>query len=282
MLSQKQSDGKYHPVTFGSRALHGVEVNYHNTKLEFLAMKLFIKHFQTYLLGRRFKVCTNNNSLTYFLTLPNMDATRQRWINELTKYDFSLEYQKGKNNTVADALSRIKEEWLSNEEADKFPEFVPVIPGDETVAKIFKEEGCGQKPESPAPYTMSSVAMKAIFNNLTSGAGRRAELKCNVDSPIHDEAYSIEISVKSARLNSQMHVTNWAEAQWEDPEIEAAMDWCQLDRKKSKPWAQQLLKFKSRLSPSKNTPTGKSLLRNADWLSLCGGLLYHRYAKIPS
>ena len=29
VLSQKQSDGRYHPVAFGSRALHGVEVNYH-------------------------------------------------------------------------------------------------------------------------------------------------------------------------------------------------------------------------------------------------------------
>ena len=85
-----------------------------------------------YLLGRHFKVHTNNNPLTYFLTLPNMDATKQRWINELAKYDFSLEYQKGKNNTVANALSRIKEEWLTDEEADKFLEFVPVILGDET------------------------------------------------------------------------------------------------------------------------------------------------------
>ena len=39
VLSQKQSDGRYHPVAFGSKALHGVEVNYHSTKLEFLAMK---------------------------------------------------------------------------------------------------------------------------------------------------------------------------------------------------------------------------------------------------
>ena len=39
VLSQKQSDGRYHPVAFGSRALHGVEVNYHSTKLEFLAIK---------------------------------------------------------------------------------------------------------------------------------------------------------------------------------------------------------------------------------------------------
>ena len=74
---------------------------------------------------------------------------KQRWINKLAKYDFSLEYQKGKNNTVADALSRIKEEWLSHEEADKLLKFVPMIPGDETVIKIFEEEECDQKPESP-------------------------------------------------------------------------------------------------------------------------------------
>ena len=120
MLSQKQSDGKYHPVAFGSRALYGVEVNYHSTKLEFLAMKWSIELFQMYLLGHRFKVHTDNNPLMYFLTSPNMDAMKQRWINKLAKYDFSLEYQKGKNNTVINALSRIKEEWLSNEEADKF------------------------------------------------------------------------------------------------------------------------------------------------------------------
>ena len=96
VLSQKQSNGRYHPVAFRSRALHGVEVNYHSTKLKFLAMKWSIKHFQTYLLGCHFKVHTDNNPLTYFLTSPNMDATKQRWINELAKYDFSLEYQKRK------------------------------------------------------------------------------------------------------------------------------------------------------------------------------------------
>ena len=35
VLSQKQADGRYHPVAFSSRALHGAEVNYHSTKLEF-------------------------------------------------------------------------------------------------------------------------------------------------------------------------------------------------------------------------------------------------------
>ena len=133
VLSKKQFDGRYHPVAFGSRALHGVEVNYHSTKLKFLAMKWSIEHFQTYLLGFCFKVCTDNNPLMYFLTSPNMDTTKQRWINELVKYDFSLEYQKGKNNTVPDALSRINEECLSDEEAEKVLEAVPVISGDDTI-----------------------------------------------------------------------------------------------------------------------------------------------------
>ena len=150
---------------------------------------------------------------------------------ELEKYDFSLEYQKGKNNTVADALSWIREKWLLDQEADKLLESIPMIPGSETIVNIFNEKGCGWEPESPAPYAMSSAAMKAIFNNLTLGAGRRAELEYGTNSLICDEADTIEVRVKSARVNSQMLVTDWAEAQWENPEIKAAMAWCGLDRK---------------------------------------------------
>ena len=111
----------------------------------------------------------------YFLTSPNMDAMKQRWINELAKYNFSLEYQKGKNNTVADALSRINEKHISNEEAEKVLEAVPVIPGDDTIFKVFEEKEEDRQPEKAAPHTMSSEAMKAVFDNLNLGAGRRAE-----------------------------------------------------------------------------------------------------------
>ena len=61
----------------------------------------------------------------------------QHGCHELAKYDFSLEYQKGKNNTVADTLSQIWEEWLSDQEADKLLESIPMIPGIETIVKIF-------------------------------------------------------------------------------------------------------------------------------------------------
>ena len=79
------------------------------------------------------------------------------------------------------------------------------------------------------------------------------------------------------RLNMQMHVMDWAEAQHEDPEIEATINWCHLNKKKSEPWAEQLAKLKSRLGTKKITPEGRSILWNADKLTLSGGLLYYRY-----
>ena len=39
VLSQKQSDGQYHLVTYGGRALTAHEKNYHSTKLKFLVLK---------------------------------------------------------------------------------------------------------------------------------------------------------------------------------------------------------------------------------------------------
>ena len=74
---------------------------------------------------------------------------------------------------MADALSRISKEHLSDEEAERVLEAVPVIPGDDTVFEVFEEKEEDWQPEKAAPHTMSSKAMKAVFDNLTIGAGRK-------------------------------------------------------------------------------------------------------------
>ena len=56
------------------------------------------------------------------------------------------------------------------------------------------------------------------------------------------------------RPSTQMHITDWAEGQCEDPEIEAAMDWCHLNRRKSQKWTEQLTKLKLRLGTRKEYP----------------------------
>ena len=103
-------------------------------------------------------------------------------------------------------MSRISEECLSDEEAEKVLKAVPVIPGDDTVFEVFAEKEEDQQPEKAAPHNMSSEAMKAIFDNLTSGAGRRSELEYSIDSATHCEGNSIQVSkISEAKHSNACH-----------------------------------------------------------------------------
>ena len=99
MLSQKQSDGHYHPVTFGSHSLMLSEKNYHTLKWS------VTEHFKEYLANSPFMVQMDNNPLTCVLTTPNLDATGHWWVGMLASSQFKLKYQKGANNGTTDALS---------------------------------------------------------------------------------------------------------------------------------------------------------------------------------
>ena len=108
ILSQKQLDGKWHPVAFGSRELKGGEAKYHSSKLEFLALKWAItEQFWEYLQYRPFTMLTDNNPLTFVLTTPNLNALGHRWVAALAGYNMTIRYLKGSDNKVADTLSRI-------------------------------------------------------------------------------------------------------------------------------------------------------------------------------
>ena len=110
VLSQKQSDGTYHPIAYASRIMNETEQRYHSNKQESLALKWAVtEQFHEYLspYGKNrneFVVRTDNNPLTYIFSTANLDAAGQRWVAHLTSYNFALEYQKGKDNTVADFL----------------------------------------------------------------------------------------------------------------------------------------------------------------------------------
>ena len=108
VLSQKQDDGHYHPIAFGSRTLTTSEQNYHSSKLEFLALKWSVtEHLKEYLAYAPFTVCSDNNPLTYMLTTPNLDVIGHCWVGALMSYKFTLEYQKGLDNAAAGVLSQV-------------------------------------------------------------------------------------------------------------------------------------------------------------------------------
>ena len=58
-----------------------------------------------------FNVHTDNNLLTYILTVAKLHAASHCWITSLANYNFRLHYRAGKANIDADALSRVSWPW---------------------------------------------------------------------------------------------------------------------------------------------------------------------------
>jgi hypothetical protein len=59
-----------------------------------------------YIMGRRFVLLADNNGVKFLFSQPDLSARKERWIAFLSKFDFEVRHIKGKENKVADALSR--------------------------------------------------------------------------------------------------------------------------------------------------------------------------------
>ena len=191
VLSQKQADGQYHPITYASRVMNETEQRYHSNKQEFLDPKWAVtEQFHEYLspYGKNrneFVVRTDNNPLTYIFSSANLDAAGQRWVAHLTSHNFSLEYQKGKDNTVADFLSRMNER-LPEEEVQEYLNQIP-YPG-----------------------------VKALLDNAIMPIEEHAEKGVRLTPDYQGDSQEVTVEARPARL-ATTNVTDWKQEQKEDP-----------------------------------------------------------------
>jgi hypothetical protein len=91
-----------HPIVFESRKLSQLERLYSMYDKEMHALN----KFRQYLVGNKFVVKTDHNSLKYFLEQKDLSERQQKWLTKVHAFNFDIEYVKGKKNIVADALSR--------------------------------------------------------------------------------------------------------------------------------------------------------------------------------
>jgi hypothetical protein len=96
----------HHPIAFESRKLREHECLYSIYDKEMLAIMHALAKFRQYLVGGKFKIKTDHNSLKYFLDQKDLNERQQKWVSKVQAFDFEIEYVKGKSNVVADALSR--------------------------------------------------------------------------------------------------------------------------------------------------------------------------------
>ena len=109
VLSQQQGSEttSCRPIAYASRTLQKHERNYGITELEALAVVWATKHFHVYLYGHQCKVLTDHSALKSLLNTPHPSGKLARWGLALQELDLKIEYRPGKQNSVADALSRI-------------------------------------------------------------------------------------------------------------------------------------------------------------------------------
>lgn len=94
------------PVAYFSRILDPRAQRKSIYEKELIAICLAVLKWKHYLLGRRFCVHTDQQSLRYVMHQHEVRANYQKWVNKLMAFDFKIVYKPGASNRVADALSR--------------------------------------------------------------------------------------------------------------------------------------------------------------------------------
>ena len=245
VLSQKQSDGQYHPIAYASHIMNEMEQRYHSNKQEFLALNWAItEQFHEYLslYGKNrneFVVRTDNNPLTYIFSTANLDAAGQRWVAHLASYNFTLEYQKGKDNTVADFLSRMDDHLTEGEVQDY-------------LSKI------------PCP------GVKGVLDNAVTPLVDMAEQGVRPNPGLQNACQEETLDARPVRL-ATTNVTDWKLEQKEDPVLYQVVK----HRKDSHE------AFKEALLKVTDQKATKAYVKSKDQLIMKNNLLYRQSKQRP-
>ena len=109
VLSQIQY-GKEIPIAFGHHTLTPRERGWAVNEREGFAAMYFCEYFEKFLLGRPFTLRSDHQSLDGLLhnaTNKRKSSKFGRWNERLSEFNYTFEYQKGIDNVVPDALSRL-------------------------------------------------------------------------------------------------------------------------------------------------------------------------------
>ena len=168
---QQLVNGQWKPISFFSRKLSPTETRYSTFDRELLAIYLAIKHFRYFIEGRVFHILTDHKPLTYSLTTnPNRYSPRQvRHLDFISQFTSDIRHVKGSDNPVADALSRI--------DVNSITEFSPSINlqaiaqaqlNDTELAKIQSSSTSMKLTTIPVPYQGQTISLVCDTSTGTS------------------------------------------------------------------------------------------------------------------
>ena len=108
VLYQEDDDNVEKIVGYFSKKLSKCQKNYSTIEKECLGLLLTLQHFDVYLnvTTHPILVYTDHNPLVFLNKMANKNQRLTRWSLILQEYDIDIHHIKGKDNVIADALSR--------------------------------------------------------------------------------------------------------------------------------------------------------------------------------
>lgn len=97
-------DGK--PVAYFSEKLGGAMLNYPTYDQELYALVRALQTWQHYLWPKEFIIHTDHQSLRHLKGQQKLNKRHARWMEFIETFPYVIKYKQGKENVVADALSR--------------------------------------------------------------------------------------------------------------------------------------------------------------------------------
>lgn len=170
----QEHDGQVFPVCYSSRALNQHELNYSTLQLECLAIVFALQKYQQYLEHREFQLHTDCSALTWLLNHPRQVGKIARWISFINSFKFQIHHIKGKDNVLADCLSR-----------------------------LFENTDPTEAPKESPPPVMSLFGIPEIFKDIATHQHEDPELSKIIRNPRKPPNYTVVNGVLMHRLPNQ-------------------------------------------------------------------------------
>lgn len=119
------------PIAYFSEKLSGAALNYPTYDKELYALVRSLETWQHYLLSKEFVIHTDHETLKHLRGQTTLKKRHARWLEFIETFPYVIKYKKGKENIVADALSR-RHALITTMEAK--------IMGFEHIKRIYEED----------------------------------------------------------------------------------------------------------------------------------------------
>ena len=108
VLLQEDEEGVEHPVCYFSKKFNKSQRNYSTIEKECLALVLALQHFEVYVSpSLPVVVYSDHNPLVFIHKMKDKNQRLLRWSLMLQEYVLEIRHFKGKDNVIADCLSRM-------------------------------------------------------------------------------------------------------------------------------------------------------------------------------